>query len=55
VKQTLEGMVVIEPGPAGDMTRHILALQTLADNVEIVVALVGEEVFAEFEHPALPC
>ncbi len=51
VEQAFEGVIVVEPGPAGDVTGHVLALETLADDVEVVVALVGEDVFAEFEHP----
>ena len=32
------------------MAEHVLALRRFADLVEIVVALVGENVLAEFEH-----
>ncbi len=35
------------------MTEHVLALGTLADLLEIVVALVGENVLAQFQHDAV--
>ena len=53
VQQALEGVVIEERRAAGDMTRHVLALNALADDVEIVVALVGNTVFPEFEHRVL--
>src|SRR6202521_5264772 len=46
--------MVIEIGRgAGNMAEHILALGALADLVEIVVALVGEKVLAQFQHGAV--
>ena len=35
------------------MAEHVLALRALADLLEIVVALVGENVFAQFQHDVL--
>ena len=32
------------------MAEHVLALRALADLLEVVVALVGEQVLAELEH-----
>ena len=32
------------------MAEHVLALRRLANLLEIVVALVGENVFAQFKH-----
>jgi hypothetical protein len=32
------------------MAEHVLSLRRLADFFEVVVALVGENVFAEFQH-----
>ena len=44
-------LVVVEIGRGrGDMAEHVLALRRLADLLEIVVALVGENVLAEFKH-----
>ena len=42
-------VVVIRRGP-GDMAEHVLPLRRLADFLEVIVALVGENVFAEFQH-----
>ena len=36
------------------MAEHVLALRRLADLLEIVVALVGEDVLAKFEHGRTP-
>ena len=47
VEQSLEGVVVEERRTPGDMAGHVLPLQALADDVEIVVALVGEDVLAD--------
>ena len=50
VQQPLE-LVVVEKGRgAGDMADHVLALRRLADLLEIVVALVGKDLFAQFQH-----
>ena len=47
-------LVIVEIGRgAGDMTEHVLALGALADLLEIVVALVGENVLAQFQHGAV--
>jgi hypothetical protein len=46
VQHALELVVVEIARCARDMAEHVLALCTLADLVEIVVALVGENVFA---------
>ena len=35
------------------MAEHVLALGALADLLEIVVALVGENVLAQFQHGAV--
>ena len=35
------------------MTQHVLALGALADLLQIVVTLVGENVFAQFQHGAI--
>jgi len=32
------------------MAEHVLPLRRLADFLEVIVALVGENVFAEFQH-----
>src|SRR3981081_2296462 len=46
--------VVVEIGRRpGDMAEHVLALGALADLVEIVVTLVGENVLAQFQHGAV--
>jgi hypothetical protein len=40
-------LVVVEIGRgARDMAEHVLPLRALADLLQIVVALVGEEIFA---------
>ena len=44
-------LVVVEIGRGrGDVAEHVLALGRLADLLEIVVALVGENVLAQFKH-----
>ena len=44
-------LVVVEIGRgAGDMPEHVLALRALADFLQIIVALVGEDVLAQFQH-----
>ena len=50
VQQAGHLVIVEELAGRGDMTQHVLALGALADLLEVVVALVGEQVFAEFEH-----
>ena len=48
-------LVIVEIGRGRrDMAEHVLALGALADFLEIVVALVGEDVFAKFEHDENP-
>ncbi|GAB5377895.1 MAG: hypothetical protein AcusKO_43570 [Acuticoccus sp.] len=49
VAQAVEQVVVVEGRAARHVAQHVLALRRLADLVEIVVALVGEEVLAEFD------
>ncbi len=44
-------LVVVEKGRrAGDVADHVLALGRLADFLEIVVALVGENLLAQLQH-----
>jgi hypothetical protein len=43
-------MIVEEPAGRGDVAQHVLPLGAFADFLKVVVALVGEQVFAEFEH-----
>jgi hypothetical protein len=44
-------LVIVEIGRGrGDVPEHVLALRALADFLEIVVALVGEDILAKFEH-----
>ena len=50
VQQAGELVVVEERGCAGDMADHVLALGRLADLFQVVVALVGEIFFAQFQH-----
>ncbi|KRQ06999.1 hypothetical protein AOQ73_12645 [Bradyrhizobium pachyrhizi] len=48
-------LVVIEIGRgAGHMAEHVLALRALADLFQIVVALVGEDILAQFQHGTVP-
>ena len=54
VEQSLEGVIIEEARTPRDMAWHILALNALADDVEIVIALIGEEVLADIEHRVLP-
>ena len=50
MQQAVEAVIVEEAGAAGDMAQHVLALLALADHVEIVVALVGEQILAKLQH-----
>ena len=50
MQQIGEAMIVVVGRRAGDMPEHVLPLGRLADLVQIVVAFVGENVFAEFQH-----
>jgi hypothetical protein len=43
-------LVIVEDLLSRDVAEHVLALRALSDLLEVVVALVGEQVFAEFEH-----
>ena len=44
-------LVVVEIGRgARDMAEHVLALRALSDLFQIIVALVGEDVLAQFQH-----
>ena len=54
VQQALHLVVVEILGGTGDMAKHVLALRAFSDLPEIVVALVGEELLAEFEHGVSP-
>ncbi len=48
-------LVVVEIlGRGRDMAEHVLALRALANFLQIVIALVGEEFFAEFKHDVSP-
>ena len=53
MQQIGEAMIVVVGRRTGDMPEHILPLRRLADLVQIVVAFVGEDVLAKFEHGAL--
>ncbi len=53
MQHALQFVVVEIGGRAGDMTEHVLALCAFADLLEIVVTLVGENVFAQFQHGAI--
>ena len=50
MQEIAEAVVVVIGRGAGDVPEHVLALCRLADFLEIVVAFVGEDVFAQFEH-----
>ena len=50
MQQSVEQMIVEIGRAAGHMAERVLTLRRLADLVEIVVALVGEQVLAEFDH-----
>ena len=54
MEQAFEGVIIEVARAPRDMARHVLALNALADDVEIVVALVGEEVLPDLEHRVLP-
>ena len=52
MQQPLEEVIVEIRRPAGHMAQRVLTLRRLADLVEIVVTLVGEQVFAKLDtHP----
>jgi hypothetical protein len=53
VQKPLEQVVVEERRPAGDMAHDVLTPRGLADLVQVVVALVGEQVLAELDHAGL--
>ena len=50
MQQAFKTVIVEEAGAAGDMPEHVLALLALADHVEIIVALVGEQILAKLKH-----
>ena len=50
MQQVGEPMIVIIGRRPGDVAEHVLALGRLADFFQIIVAFVGENVFAKFEH-----
>jgi len=50
VQHALQPVIVEIGGRPGDVAEHVLALRALADLVEIVVAFVGEDVLAQFQH-----
>jgi hypothetical protein len=50
MQHAVEAVIVEERRARGDMAQNVLAPRRLADLVEIVVALVGEQVLAEFHH-----
>jgi hypothetical protein len=43
-------MIVVIGRGASDVPEHILPLRRLADLVQVIVAFVGEDVLAEFQH-----
>src|SRR5882757_4791420 len=53
MQHALQPVVVEINGGAGDVAEHVLALGALADLLEVVVTLVGENVFAQFQHGAV--
>ena len=54
MQHPLELVVVEEGRGRGDMAEHVLPLRRLADLLEIVVALVGEDVLAQLQHRSCP-
>ena len=48
LQQAFKQMIIEVRRAAGHMTQRILALGALADLVEIVIAFIGEQLFAEF-------
>ena len=50
MQQVGEAVIVVVGRGARDVPEHVLPLCRLADLVQIVVAFVGENVFAKFEH-----
>ena len=50
MQKIAEAVIVVIRRRAGDMAEHVLARRRLADFMQIVVAFVGEDVFAEFQH-----
>ena len=49
-KQAGELVIVEKRRRAGDMADHVLALRRLADLFQVIVALVRENLFAQFQH-----
>ena len=49
MQKPIEEMIVEIGRAAGDMAENILPTRRLSDLFEIVVALVGEEIFAKFD------
>ncbi|MHC2233039.1 hypothetical protein ACVI8L_001378 [Bradyrhizobium diazoefficiens] len=54
VQHALKFMVVEIARRARDVAEHVLALRPLADLFQIIVALVGEDVLAQFQHDGDP-
>ena len=50
MQQIAEAMIVVIGRRTGDVPEHVLPLRRLADLVQIVVAFVGEDVLAKFQH-----
>lgn len=50
VQQIGEPVIVVEGRGPGDVPEDVLALRRLADLLQVIVAFVGENVFAEFQH-----
>ena len=50
MQHALQLMIVEIGRRRGDMAEHVLPLRRLADLLQIVVALVGENVLAQFQH-----
>ena len=54
MQQVGEAMIVIIGRGTGDVAEHVLPLRRLADLLQIVVAFVGENVLAKFQHGVCP-
>ena len=50
MQQPLEQMIIKERRTPGDVTERILALGRLADLIEVVIPLVGEQILAKLNH-----
>ena len=50
MQQVAEAVIVVVGRSSGDVAEHVLPLRRLADLFQVVVAFVGENVLAQFEH-----